>query len=160
MQPFIFKCNFFAPLLQADPSYLNAVHGLRPDKSKHEFYMDIVPEFGFPLAIQPKFQLNMIIGRDDNVPAVSNMEAQIVLPFLWAQVGFSEPSPPMAEAIRFGLAAPEKLPMLGAVVFFVLGGILLLIPLGYYVWRRRSGSHSVNSGKSAGQNYEMTHPKA
>merc|ERR1719206_605258 len=101
----------------------------------------------------------MIIGRDDNVPAVSNMEAQIVLPFLWAQVGFSEPSGPMAEAIRFGLAAPEKLPMLGAVVFFVLGGILLLIPLGYYVWRRRSGSHSVNSGKS-GQNYEMTHPKA
>ena len=146
--------------LQADPSYLNAVHGLRPDKSKHEFYMDIVPEFGFPLAIQPKFQLNMIIGRDDDVPAVAGMEAQIVLPFLWAQVGFSQPSAPMAEAIRFGLAAPEKLPMLGAVAFFVLGGILLLIPLGYYVWRRRSGasgSHSVNGKR---QNYEMTHPKA
>ena len=38
---------------------------------------------------------------------------------------------------RYGLSAPEKLPMLGAVVCFVLGGILLLVVLVYFVWRKR-----------------------
>jgi len=152
------KRETFAPLAlsmphfyQADPSYLKAVHGLTPSKEKHEFYMDIVPEFGFPLAIQPKFQLNLIVGRDSDVPALSNMEKQIVLPFLWAQVGFSEPSKEMSDAIAFGLAAPEKLPMLGAVVFFVLGGLLLITALGYFVWRRRSESHNLNAKNSGVQ---------
>lgn len=46
---------------QADPSFLNAVEGLNPQKEKHQFFMDVVPEFGFPLAIRPRFQLNIII---------------------------------------------------------------------------------------------------
>jgi len=128
----------------ADPSFLNAVHGLKPEKEKHEFYIDAVPEFGFPLAIQARFQLNLVIERDDQF--TPDMEPRIVLPFLWAQLGFSEPSDVMAEAIAFGLAAPQKLPLLGAVIFFVLGGIMLLIPLIYFVWRRRSDSAMINNG--------------
>ena len=52
---------------QADPSYLAAVSGLSPDKEKHQFYVDVVPEFGFPLAIRPRFQLNIIIRRDKDI---------------------------------------------------------------------------------------------
>ena len=52
---------------QADPWYLNNVEGLKPDKEKHEFYVDISPKFGFPLAIRPKFQLNAIIERDADI---------------------------------------------------------------------------------------------
>ena len=37
---------------QADPSFLEAVEGLKPEKEKHQFFMDVVPEFGFPLAIR------------------------------------------------------------------------------------------------------------
>ena len=37
-------------------------------KEEHEFYVDISPEFGFPLAIRPRFQLNAIIQRDPDVP--------------------------------------------------------------------------------------------
>ena len=57
----------------------------------------------------------------------------------------------MSDAIAFGLAAPEKLPMLGAVVFFVLGGLLLITALGYFVWRRRSESHNLNAKNSGVQ---------
>ena len=46
---------------QADPSLLDTVVGLKPQKEKHEFYMDVVPELGFPLAIRPRFQLNVVI---------------------------------------------------------------------------------------------------
>ena len=52
---------------QADPSYLAAVEGLSPDKEKHQFYVDVLPEFGFPLAIRPRFQLNAIIRRDKDI---------------------------------------------------------------------------------------------
>jgi hypothetical protein len=39
---------------------------------------------------------------------------------------------------RFGLSAPEKLPMLAAVACFVIGGLLLLGALLYFVWRKRA----------------------
>ena len=130
---------------QADPSFVEAVSGLKPEKEKHEFYMDIVPEFGFPLAIRPRFQLNIVIGSQTypEWDKISRMQDKIVMPFLWAQDGFDEPSDELAEAIAFGLEAPQKLPMLGAVVFFVIGGLLLLASLGYFIWRRNSGSASL-----------------
>ena len=52
---------------QADPSFREAVGGMEPVKEKHEFYVDIAPEFGFPLAIRPRFQLNAIIRRDSDI---------------------------------------------------------------------------------------------
>ena len=54
-------------IVQADPWYLDNVEGLKPEKEKHEFYVDISPKFGFPLAIRPKFQLNAIIERDEDI---------------------------------------------------------------------------------------------
>lgn len=39
-------------------------------KEKHEFYVDIAPDFGFPLAIRPKFQLNVVINKDPDVPSM------------------------------------------------------------------------------------------
>ena len=48
---------------QADQSFRDAIDGMKPEKEKHEFFMDVVPEFGFPLAIRPRFQLNIVINR-------------------------------------------------------------------------------------------------
>lgn len=58
----------FPHFYQADQSFHDAVSGMVPVKEKHEFYVDISPEFGFPLAIRPRFQLNAIIKRDPDVP--------------------------------------------------------------------------------------------
>jgi len=134
---------------QADPVFREAVGGMEPSKEKHEFYVDVVPEFGFPLAIRPRFQLNIVIGSDTvNWEPVSRMRNRIVLPFLWAQDGFDEPTEDMADQIRFGLDAPEKLPLFGAVLLFVVGGVLLLICFVYLIWYRSkvaSGSATINS---------------
>ena len=123
---------------QADQSFRRAVRGLNPDKEKHQFYIDVVPEFGFPLAMMAQFQLNLVIFRMDDVPELANMEKEIVLPFLWAGLGFKEPSAVMADAIKVGLSAPSKYPLLMAVVLFALGGGLLLTSLGSFLWRRRN----------------------
>ena len=52
---------------EADQSYHDVVVGLKPNKEKHQFYVDVVPEFGFPLAIRPRFQLNAVIRRDEDI---------------------------------------------------------------------------------------------
>ena len=123
---------------QADPSFREAVGGLNPEKEKHQFFMDVVPEFGFPLAIRPRFQLNLILFRTPELTELSRMPEETVMPFLWAQDGFDEPSVEMADAIKFGLSAPQKLPLLIAVVFFVLAGALILACLAYFLWRRKA----------------------
>eukprot|EP00092_Neocalanus_flemingeri_P038999 GFUD01042454.1.p1 GENE.GFUD01042454.1~~GFUD01042454.1.p1 ORF type:complete len:596 (+),score=215.72 GFUD01042454.1:176-1963(+) len=127
---------------QADPSFLSAVSGLSPDKEKHQFYVDVAPEFGFPLAIRPRFQLNAIIKKDEDIEMMSNFADELILPFLWAEDGFSEPSEEMAEAIKFGLSAPGKLSRLGGASLLVVGGAMLLAVLGWVLWVRRQGGGS------------------
>merc|ERR1719350_1370734 len=124
----------FPHFYQADPSFLAAVSGLSPNKERHQFYVDVAPDFGFPLAIRPRFQLNAIIKRDPSIDIMSNFPAELILPFLWAQDGFSEPSLEMAEAIQFGLDAPDKLSVLGGASLLVLGGCLLLAALVWGLW--------------------------
>lgn len=129
---------------QADPSFFSAVSGLSPDKEKHQFYVDIAPEFGFPLAIRPRFQLSVIIRRDTDIPIMSKFPDQLVLPFLWAEDGFSEPTTEMADLIEFGLAAPKMLSELGGTFFIVIGGVMVLISLAWVWWTRNKLTEVAN----------------
>lgn len=124
---------------QAHPSFLEAVEGLEPNKEKHQFYVDLEPTLGFPLAIRPRFQLNAILRRDPDIEVARNFPEELVLPFLWAQDGFSEPSEEMANKVRFGVFVPNKLPIYGGVVFLVLGLILLGSSLGWVYWAKKNG---------------------
>ena len=69
----------------------------------------------------------------------SNFVDELILPFLWAQDGFSEPSVEMVEAIKFGLSAPSKLSMIGGATLLVVGGAMLVTALGWALWIRRQG---------------------
>lgn len=123
---------------QADPSYREAVLGLSPEQEKHQFFMDISPEFGFPLAIRPRFQLNAIIRKDADIEVMSGFVDELVLPFLWAQDGFDEPSPAMAKAIGMGLKLPGMASGFGVVLLCLGLGMLALCVL-WVVWARRTG---------------------
>ena len=75
----------------------------------------------------------LIVGSPTYSPVLtsprvcSKFPEQLVLPFLWAQDGFSEPSTEMAEAIRFGLEAPRKLSMLGTVITMMMMVMMMMI---------------------------------
>jgi len=128
----------FPHFYQADQSFHDAVSGMVPVKEKHEFYVDISPEFGFPLAIRPRFQLNAIIKRDPDIPIMSKFPDELILPFLWAQDGFDEPSDEMAEAIGYGLAIPKKISMIGGVGLLLLGGLVCLVSMIWYFIKIRN----------------------
>ena len=60
-----------------------------------------------------------------------------MLPFLWAQDGFEEPSEEMAEAIKFGVEAPGALARAAGVGLVLTGGIMVLAFLTWYLATRR-----------------------
>jgi len=124
----------FPHFYQSHPSFREAVGGMVPEKEKHQFYVDISPQFGFPLAIRPRFQLNAVIRGDSDIEIMRNFPDELVLPFLWAQDGFSEPSEEMAEAIKFGLSAPKKISFIGGALFLLIGGGMCLVVLMWW-WR-------------------------
>jgi len=121
---------------QADPSFREAVEGLTPNKDLHQFYIDVVPDFGFPLAIRPRFQLNAILRRDTDIEVMAGFAEELVLPFLWAQDGFSEPSDAMADAIKLGLKVPG-LAVVGGGVLLCLGLGMVAMALLWGLWQRR-----------------------
>ena len=61
-----------------------------------------------------------------------------MLPFLWAQDGFDEPSEEMAEAIKFGLAAPIRISRAGGVGLVLVGGVMVLSFLAWFLLTKRS----------------------
>lgn len=121
---------------QADQSYLDAVEGLSPNKEKHQFYIDLAHEFGFPLAIRPRFQLNAIMRKDTDIDVMSEFADELVLPFLWAQDGFSEPSEGMAHSIALGLKLPG-LSVGGGAVLLCLGLGMVAIAMLWMLWQRK-----------------------
>jgi hypothetical protein len=109
---------------------------MKPDKEKHQFFIDVEPQLGFPLAIRPRFQLNLVLFRVPDVPQLSKMAEEIVMPLVWIEGGFGEPSEEMVKAIKYHLADPDYLLMLSSIVCFGIGALLLLVALVYFVWSK------------------------
>ena len=77
----------------------------------------------------------------------SNFVEELVLPFLWAQDGFSEPSEEMAKAIKFGLDAPSKLSKIGGGGLLVSGLVMVITSLGWiFLEKRRRQTEVTNIG--------------
>ena len=126
----------FHEMFQADASFSAAVIGMKPDKEKHQFFFDVEPQLGFPLAIRPRFQLNLVLFRVPDVTQLSKMVEEIVMPLVWIEGGFGEPSEEMVKAIKYHLADPDYLLMLSSIVCFGIGALLLLVALVYFVWSK------------------------
>ena len=52
------------------------------------------------LFFRPRFQLNMVLFRMPDIRELNKLPDELVLPFMWAEDGFGEPSEEMASAIR------------------------------------------------------------
>ncbi|KAJ8687763.1 hypothetical protein QAD02_023557 [Eretmocerus hayati] len=66
----------------ADPDYLNMVHGLSPNEDKHMFVMDFEPFVGCPLQVRERLQFNIFIERNEKVKLMEKLP-NALLPILW-----------------------------------------------------------------------------
>ena len=65
-----------------------------------------------------------------------NVPDELVLPFLWAEDGFSEPSVDMADAILFGLSVGTTLSKIGGTCLIVLGGGIVFAAMCWLLWAK------------------------
>ena len=77
------------------------------ERAKHETFIDIHPTSGVPLASLTRIQLNAIINRDNDIEMMSRFSTgdRLILPFLWTEEGYKEPSDDLAEVTKLKTAS-------------------------------------------------------
>jgi len=82
-------CQYGSPTLlswphffQADQSLRDAVKGMKPNKDKHQFYIDVQPKLGSGLSGKIRSQVNIKMSKIDGVPAAEGLR-DIIVPIIW-----------------------------------------------------------------------------
>lgn len=146
-------CKFRAPALisyphfyLADPSYLETIEGLKPDKDKHEMYLSLQPDTGLPLSVRAQIQLNLKMEQIKHIDLLSNVQPRL-MPAFWfsQQVELTE-----------DLASPVKtilsLPSAGEYTGFTLLGLGALIAIIGFAVTYRRGWHDSEEEQLLDQN--------
>lgn len=72
--------------LDADPVYLNAVHGLKPNLTVHETYIDLEPVTGTPVDFLARIQVNIDVNTAQLAAVGSPLKMKsIMMPTLWQE---------------------------------------------------------------------------
>ncbi|XP_064211098.1 protein croquemort-like [Tribolium castaneum] len=69
---------------RADPTYLQPIDGLKPNKNQHESILIIEPTTGIPIEMRAKTQLNLLIRPVNGISLVENVR-QIFVPVWWTK---------------------------------------------------------------------------
>ncbi|XP_028137286.1 protein croquemort isoform X2 [Diabrotica virgifera virgifera] len=94
----------FPHFYNADPIYQNAVKGMKPNKTQHEFYMILEPKSGIVMEVQAGMQLNMLIQR------VSSISLYDKLPKIFMPVFHITHKAELTDEIASGLRMLQSLP--------------------------------------------------
>ncbi|XP_041674770.1 protein peste [Drosophila eugracilis] len=110
----------FPHFYMADPSYLEAIEGLQPEREKHEFFMTLEPNAGVPMDVGGGFQANYYmepvrgISLYDKVPTM-------MIPMMWCEERVR-----VSEEIASDIALVPLIVLLGQIVTGILlaGGLI------------------------------------
>ncbi|XP_034101504.2 LOW QUALITY PROTEIN: protein peste [Drosophila albomicans] len=104
----------------ADPSYLEAVDGLQPEKEKHEFYMALEPNAGVPMDVGGGFQANFLMEPIRGVSLYARVP-RVMMPLMWAEERVR-----VTEEIAANIALVPLIVLIGQIVTGILlaGGLL------------------------------------
>lgn len=91
---FISFPHFYA----GDPVYSEAIQGLRPNKSLHEFSMTIEKDTGIPLQVDARLQINILLKKIKGLDITAGL-SHLVMPALWFHQHVTLPQD-MADQLR------------------------------------------------------------
>lgn len=116
----------------ADPSYIENIDGMKPNKEKHELSIAIEPKTGVPLNVNAQLQLNLLVQHDDKMSMFKNVKTTFV-PMLWfAQEAYLTDG--YARVVKFIII----LESLGSITFYGIACIgILIIFIGIFIYIRR-----------------------
>ncbi|KAG5899064.1 hypothetical protein JTB14_028235 [Gonioctena quinquepunctata] len=107
----------FPHFYNADPYYLRDIKGLKPEKSKHEFYITMEPKSGIIMDVQAGMQVNMLLQPIRSISMYEDVPKIYVPLFYFSQVV------KMAEETAQGLKMFQALPEYATYLSYVLCGL-------------------------------------
>lgn len=155
----------------ADPSLLDDLVGLEPNKSKHQFYIDIVSRLGIAMNAKIRMQINFHLQPHPTIVSSRNLPT-MYFPVFWMEAGVDQLPDEVVSLVHQALGAPLMARTSMSAVTFTLSLLVLLVG-GAYVFRRRLRRKRRNmvaeetsvkngaggggaSGGGAGKSVEMT----
>jgi len=153
----ISSCQFGSPLMmswphfyQADPQLLEQVVGLSPDRSKHQFQLDILPKMGVVMRAAVKSQINLVMQKMDGVSKLSGVR-DMIYPILWLHDGVdSMEDEKTISLLQTAVHTPEQARSAMYPTLLVLGLFLILPAVAYLI---KKFMYVVDN---AGEHTEMT----
>lgn len=110
---------------KSDPSLLEAIEGLQPEKDLHESYCFIQPKSGIPMDLAFRFQINMALQDIKHMARVEKF-SEMILPLLWFEIGMYEL--PSWMLIRFWFYINIMITIEELVMYLLFSsGVMLLI---------------------------------
>ena len=104
-----------------------------PDESEHGFYMDFEPEWGIPLSVRVRLQFN-VLAEKNGCSWFNNIQSPVILPFLYIEAGFEEPSQDLVGKVKMLLNLSEKIKNV-MVASAISMGFVLMVPIIMF-WSR------------------------
>jgi len=159
-------CSFASPIFmswphfyQADPKLLDDVVGLKPEKEKHEFFMDLQPKLGVALRVRAGTQINIQLHASPEINAAKGLR-EIVFPFVWFGSGVDGiEDEGSISLIKTAVVLPEQLRSALYPTCFVIGIILILLVFAFLAYQSQMGStvrtESITPKREENGHFEM-----
>lgn len=111
-------------LLDADPSLLEDVEGLKPDRKKHESFVILQQIIGMPIYAHSRMQINLIMHPTRYNPKIAVFNG-LTIPLFWYDMYFS----PMPYHLLIVLKLLYILPVAQTVLMYLLGiiGVITIV---------------------------------
>lgn len=151
------KCQFDSPIAlswphfyQADPKLLDAVIGLKPDKEKHQFFLDVQPNLGTAVRAQARTQINLVM--EDYSYVTTNRKSveglrEMIFPVAWFSDGIEEiDDPETIQIIKGAVFAPQTARKVMYPSLLVLSGLAFALFVVLMLRNRRHNGY--DSGRT------------
>lgn len=127
----ITACRYGAPgfvslphFYKADPILREQVNGMKPNESKHSFYITLEPNTGVPLDVAARFQINILVQPSLSVALFRDVP-KIYFPIFWFNLK-SGTTENLAWSLRQLLIVPSA-GLYGSVILAIVGAIIIII---------------------------------
>ncbi|XP_076823960.1 platelet glycoprotein 4-like [Clavelina lepadiformis] len=136
-------CMAGAPVLISSPHFLygdgfyfNQSRGISPpNKEEHEATLYYEPNTGTAIQAAKRLQINILLIHNRHIDVLSKIEGKIAFPIVWlnesAIVGQSD-----ADLLYGLLVVPKEVVSILQIVFCIVGAIMFLAPIFYFLFFR------------------------
>jgi len=136
-------CKFNAPIymsmphfLDADPYYSSHLDGMAPDLSRHDFFVDLEPRTGSPVALAVRVQLNVAISKPPGLVRFRHVP-EIMFPVFWQELSVNlSNSEPVLDQLLLASRGAQEANMRISYSFLILGIAILITTSVFYLHAR------------------------